>query len=80
MYQTGAHPLLLHNSPNGRRNPVNRFDLIARELVTTRPTLPACQRCGHEDKRGPLANLRGVMVCGLCLGIAKARHRLGRAR
>jgi len=37
----------------------------------------ACDRCGSRDRRG-LANVRGLMLCGLCQLIAVARFRLAR--
>lgn len=36
---------------------------------------PACQRCGHRDRRG-LANVRGLKLCGVCHLISIARFRL----
>lgn len=36
---------------------------------------PACVRCGHRDRRG-LANVRGLMLCGVCHLYAIARFRL----
>jgi hypothetical protein len=38
---------------------------------------PACQRCGHRDKRG-LANMRGILLCSVCALVAIAKCRLAR--
>lgn len=33
---------------------------------------PACQRCGHRDRRGLVSRL-GLDLCGVCILIAKGR-------
>jgi len=51
-----------------------------RQLTALDATVrPACQRCGHRDRRG-LANMRGVKLCSVCSLVAIAKCRLARGR
>ncbi|MDR6861995.1 hypothetical protein [Phycicoccus sp. 3266] len=46
-----------------------------RDLELAAEHVRRCQRCRAVDRRG-LRRIRGLMLCGLCELIAKARWRL----